>query len=199
MWVQSTFFGSGGSVSLRSLAAYRQAHWLGHSNGAAGGVQSTRLLGGSTALTLVCRLPASSLAGTFKRCRRRGAKHPTLGRLNCASLVCRLPASSLAGTFKRCRRRISGTYRTYGTYRTKVDRMANFILNCLLWCGSRPPVQRKKTSDYASSASHPSLMSQMSHPSSPKIKRPSPRRARQDCGDSSDFCAEALREWTKGP
>ena len=105
MWVQSTFFGSGGSVSLRSLAAYRQAHWLGHSNGAAGGVQSTRLLGGSTALTLVCRLPASSLAGTFKRCRRRGAKHPTLGRLNCASLVCRLPASSLAGTFKRCRRR----------------------------------------------------------------------------------------------
>ena len=65
----------------------------------------------------------------------------TLWRLNCA---CRLSASSLAGTFKRCRRRISGTYRTYETYRTKVDRMANSFSADLLWCGSRPPVQRMK-------------------------------------------------------
>ena len=82
-------------------------------------VQSTRFSGGSTALTLVCRLPASSLAGTFKRCRRR----------------------------------ISETYRTYGTYRTKVDRMANSFSADLLWCGYRPSIQRKKNpSDYASSA-----------------------------------------------
>ena len=95
-------------------------------------VQSTRFSGDSTALTLVCRLPASTPAGTVKRCRGaflgligllgligqrltewqalfqnvfcgaappfdstdekilsttphlRGAKHPTLGRLNCA-------------------------------------------------------------------------------------------------------------------
>ena len=75
----------------------------------------------------------------------RGAKHLFwIGRLNCVSLVCRLPANSRAGTFKRCRRRISGTYRTYGTYRTKVDRMANSFSADLLWCGFRPPVQRKK-------------------------------------------------------
>ena len=75
----------------------------------------------------------------------RGAKHLFwIGRLNCVSLVCRLPANSRAGTFKRCRRRISGTYRTYETYRTKVDRMANSFSADLLWCGFRPPVQRKK-------------------------------------------------------
>ena len=68
------------------------------------------------------------------------------------TLVCRLPASSPARTFKRCRRRISETYRTYGTYRTKADRMANFFSADLLWCGSRPPIhQMKKSSDYTSS------------------------------------------------
>ena len=76
-----------------------------------------------------------------------GSTGPTL------TLVCRLPASTLAGTFRRCRRRISGTYRTFETYRTKVDRMANFFSADLLWCGSRPPIQRmKKSFDYASSA-----------------------------------------------
>ena len=64
-----------------------------------------------------------------------------IGRLSCA---CRLQASTLAGTVRRCRRRISETYRTYGTYRTKADRMANFFSADLLWCGSRPPIQRKK-------------------------------------------------------
>ena len=56
--------------------------------------------------------------------KRRGAKHPFLGRLSFAALTCRLHATSPTGTFKRCRRRISGTYRTYRTYRTKADRMA---------------------------------------------------------------------------
>ena len=37
-----------------------------------------------------------------------------------------------------------GLIRTYGTYRTKVDRMANSFSADLLWCGFRPPVQRKK-------------------------------------------------------
>ena len=56
------------------------------------------------------------------------------------TLVCRLHATSPTGTFKRCRRRISGTYRT------KVDRMANFFLYYLLWCGSRPSIQQMKKS-----------------------------------------------------
>ena len=76
------------------------------------GVHSTRFLGGSTALTLVCRLPASTPAGTVKRCRRR----------------------------------ISGTYRTSETYRTKADRMASSFSECLLWCGSRPSIQQMKKS-----------------------------------------------------
>ena len=85
---------------------------------------------------------------------KRSAAEPPIKRVLC----------TLAGTVRRCRRRISETYRTYGTYRTKADRMANFFSADLLWCGSRPPIQRiKKTSDYASSASHLSLMSQMSH------------------------------------
>ena len=89
-----------------------------------------------------------------------------IGRLSCA---CRLPASTLAGTVRRCRRRISETYRTYGTYRTKADRMANFFSADLLWCGSRPSIQRmKKSFDYTSSASHRSPMSQMSNMSSQK-------------------------------
>ena len=75
----------------------------------------------------------------------RGAQSALLsGGSTALTLVCRLPASSPTGTFKRCRRRISGTYRTYGTYRTKVDRMANSFSADLLWCGSRPPVQRMK-------------------------------------------------------
>ena len=29
-----------------------------------------------------------------------------------------------------------------------------------------------------------------------EAEKPDPEKARQDCGCSSDFCAEALREWT---
>ena len=90
---------------------------------------------------------------------KRSAVEPPIKRVLC----------TLAGTFRRCRRRISGTYRTYGTYRTKADRMANFFSADLLWCGSRPSIQRmKKSSDYTSSASCQSHMSPMSHMSSQK-------------------------------
>ena len=78
--------------------------------------------------------------------------------------------------------------------------MENFLSICLSWCGTRPPVLRmKKTFDYASSVSHRSLMSQMFHLSSTKSKSPAtdPKKARKDRGCSSDFCAEALREWTE--
>ena len=77
----------------------------------------------------------------------RGAQSALLsGGSTALTLVCRLHATSPTGTFKRCRWRISGTYRTYGTYRTKVDRMANFFLYYLLWCGSRPSIQQMKKS-----------------------------------------------------
>ena len=120
-------------------AAYRQAHWLGHSNGAAGGVQSTRLLGGSTALTLVCRLSASSLAGTFKRCRRRGAKHPFLGRLNCAD-ACLPPTPPLqlersngaAGAFLR----LIGLPGLIGQ---RLTEWQTFFL--LIFCGAAPALR----------------------------------------------------------
>ena len=90
---------------------------------------------------------AEMAARVARAARESGAMHPALfsgsvAQLRFAGLP--LAANSRAGTFKRCRRRISGTYRTYGTYRTKVDRMANSFSADLLWCGFRPPIQRIK-------------------------------------------------------
>ena len=91
------------------------------------------------AFQLRCRSLKAGLPNPFYPAEElRGAKHLFwIRRLNCVSLVCRLPANSRAGTFKRCRRRISGTYRTFGTYKTKADRIANAFSVCLSWCGSR--------------------------------------------------------------
>ena len=109
------------------------------------------------------------------------------------SLTCRLHATSPTGTFKRCRWRISGTYRTYGTHRTKADRMASSFSKCLLWCGSRPPVQQMKKSfrlrlirvpQVPDVPNVPSVLQKIKSPRAPLIP------ARKYCGCSSDFCAE---------
>ncbi len=54
--------------------------------------------------------------------------------------ACLPPTGKLTGgTFKRCRRRISGTYRTYETYRTRMTEWQTLFL--LIFCGAAPALR----------------------------------------------------------
>ena len=160
--VHSTRF-LGFSASLRLLKAYPQTGVLFNAAlAAAGGVHSTFF--GSGGSTHCVRLPPTGkltgggcIAPVSRAAQLRLLKaYPQTGVLFNAALAA-------AGAFLRH----IGLMRLIGQ---RLTEWLTFFQIVFSWCGSRPPVLRikKNPSDYASSVSHRSQMSHLSHLSSRK-------------------------------